>query len=81
MHGSRIRYDKYTEEELRSHRSFDGITVYLYPSRSIFQLVTDRGVLFEGNVTAGLHKLKKAAKLALENQGVVFNSETRKPRK
>lgn len=79
MYGSRIRYiEGSTEGELKSLRSFNGISVRLYPDTKQFHLIKDGNILESGSANGGLHKLKIAAKKALENKGIVFNKEARK---
>ena len=77
MYGARIRYIKAADGGLKSLRSYNGITVYLYPEAKSFTLLTESGIVHEGEVGGGLHKLKIAAKKAREFQGIEFSKEQR----
>lgn len=79
MHGSRIRYVKFGRG-LKSLRTFDGYSVELYPEEKRFVILSST-VVAGGYANGGLHKLKIAAKKALEELGVKFAEEKRKERK
>lgn len=80
MHGSRIRYVKFGRG-LKSLRTFDGYSVELYPEEKRYSVLSSLSEVAGGYANGGLHKLKIAAKKALEELGVKFAEEKRKERK
>lgn len=76
----RIRYiPTGNQDQVQSLQTFGGFKVVLNPSNKQFDIMDRQGfVVKTGSVSGGTHKLKIAAKKALESLGVVFESESRR---